>query len=177
MATITRPLRIGLIGKMRAGKDTAAAALIREFDGSILKFADPLYEMQTAIYEILGQPVEGEKDRRLLQLLGTEWGREKDPDIWVKTLIRRAPGFPGNVYVTDVRFPNEAKALHEAGYTIFRIERPDSERIAAGAFSEGHASETSINNIPDECITETILNTGTIQEFYDAVVRAVKVRL
>ena len=151
-----RPLRIGLIGKMRAGKDTAAKLFMDRFGGKVLKFAGPLYEMQDAIYKIIGEEppmVNGEpKDRRLLQLLGTEWGREMRPTIWVDTLLKRAAECRDHIYVTDVRFPNEAEALHNAGFKLIRIHRSDALRVGAGASSESHASETSIDLINPELI-------------------------
>ena len=77
-------MRVAFIGKMRSGKDTAAEFLLERSRAAIIKFADPLYDMQEAIYTIADLPYdENTKDRRLLQLLGTEWGREKDPDLWL----------------------------------------------------------------------------------------------
>lgn len=59
---------VALIGKMRSGKDCAADYLRTFHPGPIVKFADPLYEMQSAIYEIADLTMNSEgKDRRLLQ--------------------------------------------------------------------------------------------------------------
>ena len=62
----------------------AAEYLISKHGGKVLKFADPLYEMQAEIYKIAGlKHNSNTKDRKLLQLLGTDWGRNtKFPNIW-----------------------------------------------------------------------------------------------
>jgi hypothetical protein len=52
--------------------------------------------------------------RRVLQRLGTEVGRELDPNLWVYALLleaKRIVEAGGRVAITDVRFPNEAAAL------------------------------------------------------------------
>lgn len=74
--------------------------------------------------------------RRLLQLLGTECGREIiHPNIWVNALMKDY--VPEKTYmghgdyteyepswiITDVRFPNEAEAIKSKGGIILRINR------------------------------------------------------
>ena len=79
-------MRIAFCGPMRVGKDTAAEYLKSKVGGRILKFADPLYEMQDAIYRIAGLELlkNGEKHRGLLQYLGTQWGRMTISDsLWL----------------------------------------------------------------------------------------------
>lgn len=44
-------LRIAFIGPMRAGKDTCAEMCINRYGGEIIKFAQPLYDIQNYIYE------------------------------------------------------------------------------------------------------------------------------
>lgn len=75
--------------------------------------------------------------RRLLQVIGTEFGRSIDPDIWIQALYNRFPdiGNPETNYViTDCRFENEVKFVHLKGGDVCWIERP-------GLVSDGHESE------------------------------------
>lgn len=89
--------------------------------------------------------------RQLLQRLGTEAGRQVlGSDIWVRTALEKIN--PGGRYVfTDVRFPNEADAIEEAGGQLWRIERRGTEPVNA------HPSETALDG---RAVRETILNTG-----------------
>ena len=69
------------------------------------------------------------KPRTLLQWWGTDYRRAQDPDYWVKrmfeTLDREQPDM---ALITDVRFRNEADAIHKAGgylVKVTRIGKPD----------------------------------------------------
>jgi len=78
--------------------------------------------------------------RKLLQLLGTECGRQIiHPNIWVNALFADYKGIDNplekghpeewgkpNWIITDVRFPNEAKAIKQRGGIVIRVNR-DSE--------------------------------------------------
>ena len=92
--------------------------------------------------------------RKLLQLLGTEAGRKIiHPNIWVNALFAdyvpfattagKKAGFKprSNWIVTDVRFPNEAKAIKDKGGIIIRINRP---QLIERDFE--HLSETALDD-------------------------------
>lgn len=160
-------MKLGFIGQMRAGKDTAANYLREMHFGHIMKFADPIYEIQDFAYKTAGFSLgPGEKDRHLLQWIGTEWGRTKDPDIWVKVLERRLNVLRDDfeVYITDVRFPNEIKMLKRLGFTIVMIYADDEIRVARGATHETHVSESYSRTCDDYDFR--IENNGTLEEFY-----------
>ena len=62
--------------------------------------------MDEKLKEFAELPVEGEKDRYILQKLGTEWARYNYPDIWANALAKQLK--PENKYaICDVRFRNE----------------------------------------------------------------------
>lgn len=163
---------IGLTGAAGAGKDTVAAHLFKGHGCLKLALADPLYAMISAM---TGLPVEkmgdrkvkeadiawiGASPRRLLQTLGTEWGRGTlGDDIWIKGLFRRIDKYSeivkaANFVVTDVRFANEAQAIRARGGRIVEIVRP---RPLAGVPEEArqHSSEAGI---PDELVDVSIVN-------------------
>ncbi len=166
---------IGLCGQAGAGKGTVAEALAwRGF--ATVSFADPLY---AAISAITGLPVSdlqdrtkkevpidwvGTSPRRLLQTLGTEWGRQMiRDDIWIQATMRRM--LPGGDYcVPDVRFDNEAAAIREAGGRIWRIVRPGHAVLDEAAAA--HASEAGIS---EQYIDAVIVNTGSLSDLATAV--------
>lgn len=125
--------------------------------------------------------------RLLLQLLGTECGRQIiHPNIWVNALFSKyypkicsgvtycalagkpeiscnqCPEYP-NWIITDVRFPNEVKAIKDKGGIIIRINRYD---ITGQGKLNPHTSETALD---DAEFDYTIDNFGTIEELIEKV--------
>lgn len=93
--------------------------------------------------------------RSLLQQWGTEYRREQEPDYWITRLQARlsriaAAKVSPRIVITDVRFPNEARWIREAGGEVWRIDRP-------GIGQDSHISERPL---PDELVTRTIKNSG-----------------
>lgn len=87
--------------------------------------------------------------RYAMQRLGTEWGRDCFPEIWVVLCQRRWRDLAAqgtSIIVTDVRFPNEAKAIQREG-RVWRVERPDDAATPAN-----HASETMMDKIKSDRI-------------------------
>lgn len=61
--------------------------------------------------------------RRMLQLIGTECGRDIiHPNIWVNALFADYTQHSKWI-ITDVRFPNEAKAIQKKGGLVIRVNR------------------------------------------------------
>lgn len=116
--------------------------------------------------------------RLLLQLIGTECGRNIiHPDVWVNSLmvdykvLDDSPIYSGdkmidqgliypNWLVTDIRFPNEVKAIKDREGIIIRIERPGTE-------TSDHYSETALDNYKDW--DEVIVNDGTMDDLLEKV--------
>lgn len=162
-------MKLGFVGQMRAGKDTAADYLKKTLGGRILKFADPLYWIHDHALEVCLLPKE--KDRLLLQVLGTEWGRTKDPDMWVKILFRRLKkmeeeeNYTGNIFVTDVRFENEVNILRENGFKIVQVV--SDNRIERGATLETHVSEEFARSFDSPDIL--LENNHTLATFFELI--------
>jgi hypothetical protein len=83
------------------------------------------------------------KPRTLLQWWGTDYRRKQDPDYWVKrlteTLEREQPEV---ALITDVRFPNEADAIHAMGGKVVKVTRTTKADIVVPA----HPSEDMLND-------------------------------
>lgn len=169
------PPLIGLIGKKRVGKDTFAAVLVEEFGFARVAFADPLKEMALTIDpflvggwdsslddEFLATAVanfgwEEVKDtypeaRRFLQRLG-DGVRQFEPEFWLNAGMdtvrgKRAEAKP--VVITDVRYPNEADAIRDAGGTLIRVVRPGADD------GDTHASETALDDYPVGFLVENV---------------------
>jgi hypothetical protein len=80
--------------------------------------------------------------RHLLQRLGTEAGRDiLGQNIWVDTAMKKAAEVKnGRVVFTDVRFPNEADAITEAGGTLWRMQRAGQSAVNT------HVSERALDD-------------------------------
>lgn len=151
---------IGITGRMHVGKSTLADAVcvacspaLRQ-EPCVRAFADKVKEIARAMG---WNGVKDDKGRRLLQLIGTECGRECiHPDIWVRLWRAALPmasvGTTQVVIADDIRFPNEVAAVRELGGLMVKVVRP-------GYHGDGHASET--NDLPADLL---IPNAGTIDE-------------
>lgn len=97
--------------------------------------------------------------RQFLQRYGTEAHRDIfGDDFWVDALELQRPGVDF-LLVTDVRFPNEAAAIHKAGGEVWKVVR-DVETV------ESHVTERSL---PGGCIDREIENYGTIDDLREKV--------
>ncbi len=105
------PLRFAFGYQARVGKDTAANYLKSLHGGTILSFAQAIYDIMYFAQRTCG--FKEEKDRHFLQYIGTQWAREKEPDVWLNVVLRKIESLPKDepIYITDVRFPNEFDAL------------------------------------------------------------------
>lgn len=163
---------IGIAGPARSGKDTVANFIIAAQGGYRYSFADPIRAMLRQIGVDMDDPywrdrkeqvipALGVSPRRLMQTLGTEWGREQiNADLWLilaqQRLLSNGPG----MVISDVRFENEATWIRSLGGRIIHVHRPDVAKI------EEHISEGGIESQPTDV---KLFNNGTLEELQDAV--------
>ncbi len=154
-------LKIAFGGKMGSGKDTAANYLSKIHTGTVKSFADPLYDILHYSQRVCG--FKEQKDRMFLQFVGTDWARSQDPQVWIKIALHEPND--GNIFISDVRFSNELKALKDTGWTCVKINRK-VQYIRKGSGSMQHVSEKELDSISDYQWDYIIDNNGDIGHFY-----------
>ena len=132
-------------GKQYAGKDTAAKIMLDKMPnyrrcamGDIIKLT---YGAQKGLtYDEIEK--NKAKYRSDLIVLGN-WGREQDPDYWLKKIIKQK----GNIIVTDVRVPHEYEVFKSAGAITIRVEATRETRAKRGQLvGENDITEVGLDN-------------------------------
>lgn len=132
-------------GKQYAGKDTAAKIMLDKMPnyrrcamGDIIKLT---YGAQKGLtYDEIEE--NKAKYRSDLIVLGN-WGREQDPDYWLKKIIKQK----GNIIVTDVRVPHEYEVFKNAGAITIRVEATRETRAKRGQLvGENDITEVGLDN-------------------------------
>lgn len=161
----TFPRLIGLAAPKGMGKTTFA----QKIGGEILSLATPIKHMlelivpRIYIYEEKEKQIPGFPDgitsRVLMQRLGTEFGRECHPEIWVNIAKveanRRLKAYEATglesarVIIDDIRFKNEADMIHELGGEVWKLKRE-----GYSAKEDTHCSE---DGLPDSYIDKEII--------------------
>jgi hypothetical protein len=142
---------IGFVGLIGAGKDTAADYLVNFHGFRRDSFANTLKDAVSCVFgwdrtllegrtnearewreqvdpwwaERLGMP--NLTPRWILQYWGTEVCRKGfHDDIWIASLENKMRKTGDNIVISDVRFPNEIKAIHNANGMVIRIQRGEN---------------------------------------------------
>ena len=132
-------------GKQYAGKDTATKIMLDKMPnyrrcamGDIIKLT---YGAQKGLtYDEIEK--NKAKYRSDLIVLGN-WGREQDPDYWLKKIIKQK----GNIIVTDVRVPHEYEVFKNAGAITIRVEATRETRAKRGQLvGENDITEVGLDN-------------------------------
>lgn len=202
---------IGFVGLIGSGKDTAADYLVNFHGFRRDSFAGTLKDAVAVVFGWDRTMLEGrtkesrewreKKDkwwssrlgmaitpRWVLQNWGTEVCRKGfHDDIWIASLENKLRNTNDNIVISDVRFANEIKAIHNADGIVVRVKRGEDPEWfeAALAYNRGehgnmawaisrakldkmniHASEYSwVGGDIDEIVT----NNSTIDELYTQI--------
>lgn len=157
---------IGICGFIGSGKDTIADYLVNTHEFRRESFANTLKDAVSAVFGWDRDMVEGRTKsarewreqpdqwwsdrlgttitpRLVLQLWGTEVCRKGfHDDIWIASLENKLRNSTDNVVISDCRFPNEIKAIRDAGGIVVRVARgpePDWYQDAINA-NEGRGN-------------------------------------
>jgi hypothetical protein len=138
---------IGICGFIGSGKDTIADYLVNTHQFRRESFANTLKDAVSAVFGWDRDMVEGrtkqarewreQRDewwserlgreitpRLILQLWGTEVCRRGfHDDIWIASLENKLRSSTDHVVISDCRFPNEIKAIRDAGGIIIWVKR------------------------------------------------------
>ena len=203
---------IGFVGFIGSGKDTAADYLVNFHGFRRDSFANTLKDAVAAVFGWDRTMLEGRtKEARewreqvdpwwskrldmpnltprwVLQYWGTEVCRKGfHDDTWIASLENKLRNSKDDIVISDVRFPNEITAIHNAGGKVIRVKRgPEPEwynaAVSANRGPDGnatwsisqdklkkmgiHASETAWVGGD---IDITLSNDGTIDELFAAI--------
>lgn len=173
---------IGLTGKMGVGKTTIVEIMrqVLNDEVNVVKFAQPLYDIQEFIYERISsvheRPKGFVKDRKLLQFLGTDWARQNINtnlwvDLWKIEVLNIERDFDQEnlddyvIVVDDVRFDNEAQAIKSMGGLIIKVE---SDKIEERIEVE-NTSHSSEDGVSEGLVDAYIRNNSTIEDLKQIV--------
>lgn len=202
---------IGICGFIGSGKDTAADYLVNFHEFRRDSFAATLKDAVAAVFGWDRELLEGRTKqarewreqvdtwwaerlkmpeltpRLVLQLWGTEVCRRSfHDDIWIASLESRLRNSRDNIVISDCRFPNEIKAIKNAGGKVIWVQRGElpSWHIMAAKANKGdsfaaeklkalgvHASETAWVGTDFDYIVD---NNGTVDELYNRIALIVR---
>jgi hypothetical protein len=202
---------IGICGFIGSGKDTAADYLVNFHEFRRDSFAATLKDAVAAVFgwdrELLEGRTKAAREwreqvdpwwserlqmpdltpRLVLQLWGTEVCRRSfHDDIWIASLEARLRNSKDNIVISDCRFPNEIRAIKQAGGQVVWVQRGElpSWHIMAGKANNGdafaaeklkslgiHASETAWVGTNFDYIVD---NNGTVDELYKRIAAIVQ---
>ena len=156
-------LKIAFGGVMGSGKDTCVDYLCSKYpEYTRISFAGALYDILSYAQEKCG--FKKTKDRKFLQFIGTDWARNIDENVWINIVLNK--DIKGIGLLSDIRFPNEFKALKNNGWICVKVTRDNIVNNRAGTGDKMHTSELSINEIKDEDWDVIIDNNDSLEELY-----------
>ena len=181
-------LVVGLAGRARSGKDTIGNMLVERYGFRRLAFADnvkratlaldPKITNTSRVSDVLDDMGGWEQAkmvpevRRLLQLMGTEAGREiHGPNLWVDAIRPELCSSVQPAVITDVRFPNEAAAIKQMGGVVVRLSRKEGGLIVG---DNSHASEALVDGLD---VDLDVSNDGTPGEAVERITDFVALRM
>ena len=179
---------IALHGKAGAGKNKAAeimqsflpkgttgsTAFARAMkDVAKIKFGLTEHQVDTQEGKKEYIPELGKTVRELLELEGTEATRMiYGDDFWIwrmaQTLKQFHKGGKQVVFITDVRFPNEAEYVKSNGGVVIEIDRDMEEALAT-------TTHASAQPLPRELVDIVIDNNGSIEDLTNTLKELVEV--
>jgi hypothetical protein len=136
-----------------------------------LAFADYLKYLAAKYYGFSGDK---QKDRGILQKIGTEIARNNNPDIWVNVINEVIWAFRTEYeyfIVSDCRFENEITVLQDLYNTIsVKVERPNFDN----GLTEEQKTHPSENALKDWEFDYLIVNDGTLDNLGKEVDKLIK---
>jgi hypothetical protein len=161
---------IPISGKAQHGKDSFAKLLnieLKKLNQNVLivHYADAVKMVAKDWFGWDGN--KDEAGRTLLQQIGTEKGRYRNPNIWVNIVVDLVKVFHRDydfILIPDCRFPNEIDRWVEEDFDVIsvRVERKNKDNPLLDFESDlteeqkNHPSETSLDNYPFSYYIEAV---------------------
>jgi hypothetical protein len=181
---LNRPKLFGLMGTKGSGKDTSVAHLRSNPRIACYALADPLKQVTRDLFQMteaqMHDPVVKEtvdprwnrSPRELLQWLGTDCIRDQiDPDFWLKRFVLWydqvvRDGSVDAVFVTDIRFRNEAEMVHRLGGKVVRVVRGERGGDSKDSTdpTHTHVSETQLDTVVPDVVVQNDSTVDTLQQ-------------
>ncbi len=177
---------IGLMGEIGSGKSTVANYLCEKHKFVEYAFSTPLKKIgeifqfeESELYGTQEQKLAinehyGVSGREFMQKFGTEICREQLPKvlpsmahIWIKLFqifVKKTNA--SCVVVSDIRFPDEAKAVKEENGIIIEILRKSTQETTVVL---QHTSETEKRKIKPDVVITNYGNLGDLYKNIDAI--------
>jgi len=168
---------IGFVGFIGSGKDTAADYLVNFHEFRRDSFANTLKDAVANVFGWDRTLLEGRTSearawreevdtwwaerlnmpnltpRWVLQYWGTEVCRQSfHDDIWIASVENKMRKTTDNIVISDVRFPNEIRAIHNAGGIVVRVQRGVMPHWYDVAIQANKGSESAQNFLKKEGI-------------------------
>lgn len=161
---------IGLIGRLRSGKDTVGDYLASKYGYTQFAFGDELKrDFHRRYREIPRDP----KPRAGYQFHGQFMREHYGENVWIDACFDniRCSDTDAPVVISDTRQENEFTTLQSAGYVLIRVEAPDGLRIERAVNSGDtfnyadlmHGTETALDGYAADF---TVVNDGSLAELY-----------
>jgi hypothetical protein len=173
----------GQTGKIIANFDHHAEDWLEE----VLPENDPNETLQNWFNETLSTITEEPiSPRKILQTLGTDWGRKVNPSMWINYAIELSMALlegglaysrtegpvdaetagPNFVIISDLRFRNEILTIKSLNGVALKINRKTDKKVVETAGVQNHASETELATVPNHFWTNVIDNNGSLESLY-----------
>lgn len=163
---------IGISGKKRSGKDTIYELIKKRSGYSVARaaFGDQIKEEVARVTGMAVPHIEENKERfrPMLQWWGADFRRHYNGDrYWLERMLFRMRSIrdPEVLVITDVRYPNEAEVVKEAGGILLRVERKTG-------LKDPHSSENLLDDFKE--FDYRLDNNGTLEDLEEEVARIVR---
>lgn len=169
---------ICISGHAQNGKDTVAQIMQKTLWGYgervlIAHYADLVKYICKQFFDWDGK--KDEYGRSLLQYVGTNKVRAKEPDFWVGFICKMLELFPDEwdyVLIPDCRFPNELDYLRNHGFDVVHLRvRRDGFDNGLTETQKAHPSETSLDHVKPDAV---IHNTGSLADLTGSVLQFIR---
>lgn len=170
---------IGIAGKKRSGKDTAADIIRKNLKGNCLSFAFAtiLKEVVQKVFLISDEEMNNQKEvkierlgyspRLLLQKFGDHF-REINSNVFIDYMEHKISNQTNNVIITDVRFDNECRFIKKNNGILIGI---DAEERLKSTVVDNHVTEKGVSK---DLVDFWVTNNGTKEQFKNKMIKLIK---